>query len=98
MSSEFDIVKAISDNIFEGVVAIVSGAAGLAFKFAGDRYEEVKRKLDDHSTRITIIEAEYVTRKDVEEILFTLNSDLQQGFSRAHQRIDELFRNNQGKN
>lgn len=97
MSNEFDIVKAISDNIFEGVVTIVSGAAGIAFKFAGDRYDEVKRKLDDHSTRITVIEAEYVTRKDVEEILSTLNSDLQQGFNRAHARIDELFRSNSGK-
>jgi len=73
-----------------GVAAITS----LAFKAASSKVGDVTEKLDAYELRITHIESRYVSREDLESILRDLKSDLNRGFDRTHQRIDQLYSNN----
>jgi len=74
---------------------ITTGAALVAsyiIKAAGSKVTDITLTIETHDKRLTAIEANYVSKTDLENILRVLQSDLKSSFDRAHSRIDELYR------
>jgi len=69
----------------------VAAVSSIAFRAAASKVGDVNNKLDQYELRIAHIESRFVTRDDLEGILRDLKHDLNQGFDRTHQRIDQLY-------
>lgn len=77
-----------------GVAAIVS----VGLKTASHKVSDIDSRLLLFESRISHIEANHITRDDLENILRDLKADLNRGFDRTHQRIDQLYSVSAGKN
>ena len=79
------------DELLGWAGASIAAVGSLIAKVTLDKAVAVATQIDKHEQRLVEIEANYVSRGDVENILTDLQRDLQAGFTRAHERIDQLY-------
>lgn len=73
------------------IVKLLVSSGRRRMELLDSNLEKIDVRLDDHDIRISTIEATYLKREDLEEVVGHLQEDLRTSFDRAHSRIDELY-------
>jgi hypothetical protein len=84
----------VAFNGWEKVFSLVGTVAAsiiAAVGFVAKRWTNMEDAILEQEKRLTKIEDSYVSREDLHEVMDDLQRDVNNGFTRAHQRMDQLF-------